>query len=68
MYNLSVLEDYCEQLRSDAERKVEWTLSDHIPLERAVRVRNSLYAVADEIEEVIAGIRAADKYLHEDDS
>ena len=68
MYNLQVLEDYCEQLRSDAERKVEWTLSDHISLEKAVNVRNKLYAVADEIEEVIAGIRSADKYLHEDDS
>lgn len=52
--NLVELREFTEQLAVDAERKVEWTLSDFIPSAEAIEIRNEIFAICNKIEEKIA--------------
>lgn len=54
MSDLEELEQFCEQLAADAERKVEWTLSGHIDHNEAILVRNEVFKVCNLIEDKIA--------------
>lgn len=55
------LKQFTEQLASDAERKVEWTLSDFVPQHEAIEIRNEIFAICNKIDKKIAEITESRK-------